>query len=453
MFKYKKLIITIVFVMLATLNIKALEKQQEQTETLSLMTFIELASKYDVTFHKLLLEKLALRYDQDIYVDSDTLLASIVSGFSLYPESVYNNSSFSLSRVLPDKGQLYSAEYAFTPDGTDSHSLSFSFSQDIAQNAFGKSVRLDRSIQHIKSEISSFQIIEAYEDYVAELTNLYYSWILHYENYQLATSSYKENQKVLNSIIKRQQKKIADQTDVNKLKLQILSKKDQLIEFKMKYIETTRLIMDTVNKPFLSSFIPSTELTIDPMPSKSDVADNKLQQSRSVLFFEFLKKQSLLEAERLARDLIPSVQLMSTVSQTDQAEGSVAISVDLPLINKKAKALHEVARLNETIVTYDSNSAKDALLLSIKNLYLALEAQEQLAKNAAEKRQLAKSILENESENYTYGKINLNDYIVAVNRHDSTRFDEIRQYVAYQLLIVEWKRLTDQLITNSELNG
>ena len=448
MFRYKKLIVTVVFVLCAALNMKAFENQQKQAETLSLMTFIELASKHDVTFHKLLLEKLALRYDQGVYVDSETLLTSIVTGFSLYPESIYNNSSLSLSRVLPDKGQLYSAEYTFTPDGTDSHSLSFSFSQDIAQNAFGKSVKLDRSIQHIKSEISSFQIIEAYEDYMAELTSLYYSWILHFENYQLATSSYQENQKVLDSIIKRQQKKIADQTDVDKLKLQILSKKDQLIEFKLKYIETTRMIMNIIQKPFSTALIPSTELTIDPIP----LADSELQQSRSVLFFEFLKRQSLLEVERLARDLMPSIQLISTVSQTDQTESTVAISVDLPLINKKAKALHEVAKLNETIVTYESDSAKDALLLSIKNLYLALEAQEQLAKNAAEKRQLAKSILENESENYTYGKINLNDYIVAVNRHDGARFDEIRQYITYKLLTVEWNRLTDQLITNSDLN-
>ena len=68
---------------------------------------------------------------------------------------------------------------------------------------------------------------------------------------------------------------------------------------------------------------------------------------------------------------------------------------------------------------------------------------------ATKKRKLAYKILNEESENYSFGKITLNDYIVAVNRYDTARFDEIDRQITYQQLSIEWKRLTDQLITES----
>ena len=86
--------------------------------------------------------------------------------------------------------------------------------------------------------------------------------------------------------------------------------------------------------------------------------------------------------------------------------------------------------------------------MSIQNLYLALTTQKELVDTAAQKRQLAANILKSESENYAYGKIDLNDYIQAVNRYDSTRFDEINEKITYQQLSVEWKRITDSLVTN-----
>lgn len=96
----------------------------------------------------------------------------------------------------------------------------------------------------------------------------------------------------------------------------------------------------------------------------------------------------------------------------------------------------------------ESDAAKASLAIDIENLYYSLETQFELVKTAERKRQLAANILKNESSNYALGKINLNDYIQAVNRFDSSRFDEINQKISFQQLSIEWKRLTDSLIIN-----
>ena len=70
---------------------------------------------------------------------------------------------------------------------------------------------------------------------------------------------------------------------------------------------------------------------------------------------------------------------------------------------------------------------------------------------AKEKIGLAKSILEDETENYSFGKVSLNDYIDAVNVLDSNRFNEILHDVQYKKYIVEWLRITDRLVSRNDV--
>jgi outer membrane protein TolC len=65
---------------------------------------------------------------------------------------------------------------------------------------------------------------------------------------------------------------------------------------------------------------------------------------------------------------------------------------------------------------------------------------------AKEKINLAESILKDETENYSFGKINLNDYIQAVNTLDDNRFNLVSHDIRMQKLALEWRRLADELV-------
>jgi len=60
-------------------------------------------------------------------------------------------------------------------------------------------------------------------------------------------------------------------------------------------------------------------------------------------------------------------------------------------------------------------------------------------------------VLKDEAENYSYGKVSLNDYITAVNRVDENQFSYTDHSVQLNKLLIEWLRLTDQLVNEKKL--
>jgi len=61
------------------------------------------------------------------------------------------------------------------------------------------------------------------------------------------------------------------------------------------------------------------------------------------------------------------------------------------------------------------------------------------------------AVLEDETENYSFGKVSLNDYISAVNVLDSHKFNQIEHDVQYRKSIIELLRLTDQLVDRKDI--
>ena len=87
----------------------------------------------------------------------------------------------------------------------------------------------------------------------------------------------------------------------------------------------------------------------------------------------------------------------------------------------------------------------------LRNLYIQIERERKLILTADEKIVLAESILKDETINYSYGKVTLNDFIDAVNRVDENRFNKIIHSVQLKILMTEWMRLRDQLISRKDI--
>ncbi|MGA0242666.1 MAG: TolC family protein, partial [Candidatus Marinamargulisbacteria bacterium] len=412
--------------------------------TVSLHEFITNAAQNDTVFRGLLMQRLSMAYDQDRYVDTYEVAVSVVSEFSVYTNTPGDTHTVALSQIWPRLGQSSSVEYTHL---AESSRTQWVFSQDIARNAFGSSARLDHRIQSLKTKIAKHQLVEAYEDYTASLMSLYYTWIRRYESVKLARAAYRENQKVLNSIIDRQKKRVANTNDVNKLKLQTWSKKEKIILFERDYAETSDQMKRAMGLPPTDHLQPDTTIVLDPLPpSVSALFDSPKTMPRTFLILDQLNEQSDLEIDRIAHNLLPSIQLSGHIIHHRDTRGALGISIDLPLKNTQARARHALAKINQKTVEIGAITTIETLKTRIGHLYNALHSQKDLIHAATQKRQLARQILAAESENYSFGKATLNDYIVAVNRYDNARFDEIDRKITYQQLSIEWKRLTDRLV-------
>lgn len=416
-------------------------------QTLTLREFVTRATQYDYQFHAILIDQLRLTYQQDLTVTAPDLVMDILGNLSVATDSTKSDGAVALSQTVPDLGQTIGISQS-------EETTTLTFSQDIARNAFGRSIALDRAIASIKTDVMRYQIIEAYEDYMAELLTLYYTWLRQYENWQLAQSSYTENLKVLDSIQARQRKKIADQTDVNKLRLLNLSRRQQVIAFDVAYQQTVAQIR-RITQLGDKRLVPDTTIERDTLPLFDREAKQRIRtQARSFQLLTLFMDQAQTVTDRLSRELMPSIEVAATVVQADDdTTGLVGVSLAFPWQNRQAKARVGDAKVAEKKAELTAAYTAQKLMVDIENSYVALQAQQELVDIAATRRQIASDILARESENYSFGRINLNDYIEAVNGFDNARLELVTREIEFQRLSIQWKRLTGQLVTNEVLKS
>ncbi|MBZ0167617.1 MAG: TolC family protein, partial [Candidatus Omnitrophica bacterium] len=125
------------------------------------------------------------------------------------------------------------------------------------------------------------------------------------------------------------------------------------------------------------------------------------------------------------------------------------IALEWPFGDQVEKAEHEVSKILEGRQKLITTNTYHRIYTQLQNLFLQIEREKRLGEIADERIQLAKSILTDESENYSYGKVTLNDYIQAFNDLDNNRFNKIARDSQYKKLLIEWLRLTDRLISKT----
>lgn len=434
-------------------------------KALSLDEYIELTTANDTGFESILIDEYLLQYKRDLEYPIDDLLLSIRSGydFTLGQNKGDPDLSIGLNKLFPDTATRLGADYQNSTSSSSSRSnssLRLTVAQNIAENAFGRSNKLLDQIIGVEIQVAKHQIVEAYEDYFATAILRYYDWYEAYQTLLIAQFSYDENVKLLDDVERRQKKSIALSIDKNKISLQVLAKKERLIEFEESYQVSENLIRESIRNQGEFRYVPDV-----PSLNKSFEADQGKSlemirsQSRTFSILRLLEKQSILEVDKDADDLLPSINLFVALEMRgegrtfDDSENLVTagLSFDFPASGQLENAKHETTKLLLKKQKLSNESTQQRVESNLKNIYTRLNRERKLRAIAKEKIALSRAILRDETDNYSYGKVSLNDYIDAVNGYDRNRFSQILHDSLYHKLLVEWFRLTDRLITKSVL--
>ncbi|MCG2712450.1 MAG: TolC family protein [Candidatus Omnitrophica bacterium] len=434
---------------------------------LGIEEFIELAAKNDTEFEAILIEELTLQYRKDLKLPARDLVLDVKADYDFFvsQDREEPEGAVALSKLFPNSATSVSVGYetnASFSSRINSTEFSVAVSQAIAGDAFGRSARLQDKIVGAEIEVIQHQIIEAYEDYLAEIVWAYYDWYAAYENLNISRSSYQDNLKLLKNIEDRRKSSIALAIDVNKIKLQVLAKKEKLIELEEAYNNKFNFIETALRFKNTKGLIPKEPgMYSDFIISFKADFGRFWKHSRTYKMLELLKSKTSLEVEKEADDLLPSVNLRLGYTmngdnfEIDNDEGMVfaGISLKLPFSDQVDRAQYETARIQRKKTGLQAANTHYRLFRDMRNLSLQIEKERQLVETDQEKISLARSILADEEENYSYGKVTLNDYISSVNVLDTNRFNLIEHNTQYQKLIVEWLRLTDRLIGEKELKN
>ena len=434
-------------------------------ETLSREEFISRATSNDTEFEEILIKELTLKYQKDLRLPAKDLVLSMKQEHQAFLSQNREEleSTISVSKLFPRAGTEMSIDYQASPSFSSediSSKASLSFSQPIAKNAFGAATRLHEKIIGLETDIAKHQIVEAYEDYLAAIMTVYHQWQEAYDNLLISRSSYKENMKLLENIKERQKNKVARAVDVNKINLQVIAKKEALVELEVEYEKYLLNVQQVIRHDGKTTLTPEqSSANIEINDSFEKTFYDFVNTSRTFNILTLLKKKSSLEVDKDADELLPSINLVLGGEITGDGHNIddnddmifAGITLEWPFPDQTDKAQHEISKIGMVETTLLVDNTRYRLYTNIKNLFYEIGKEKKLKEIAEEKINLAQSILQDETENYSFAKVSLNDYIDAVNTLDRNRFNKILHDTRYRILMVEWLRLTDSLITRDDI--
>jgi outer membrane protein TolC len=429
--------------------------------------FLELAVSNDSEFEEILIDELTLKYQKALQLPAKDIVLSVKQQHEFFYSQDRNSpdTEVSLTKLFPYTGTKVSLGYetgaSLTSDNLSSKAT-FLLSQPIAKNAFGHSTRLLDKIVGLEVDVARYQVVEAYEDYLALVLTAYYNWVEDYKNLAIGKKSYQSNLELLDDIYQRKEEKIAKSIDVNKVKLQVMSKEERLIELEEQYQKSLNIIKRIIRYKKDTPLVPASSEGIDSLAADFEALFEQFHEnSRTFKILEKLENASGLKVARDANDLLPSINLLigyevggnKYAMEDDDNFLYAGMQIDWPFGHQVQRAEYEIAKILERRAKLITTNTYYDLHTQLRNLYLQLEREKKLIKIIEQRIELAEAVLEAEAKNYSFGQVSLNDYIQAVNALDANRFNQVLHQALYQKLMVEWFRLTDQLVRYKDIES
>lgn len=446
----------------------SLSENAPKAKILSLHAFVSMASRNDITFQEILIDELAVTYVKYLSLPIRDWIVSLQGQYETIIEGDDidgTQGTASLSKLFPYTGTDVTVSYNTAVNQTTEDNISsfdLSLSQSIAENAFGTADRYLKKITGIEEQVAQYQIIEAYEDYLAFIISLYYRWFREYKNLQTAEASHQENLKQLENMIARQKSNIALDVDVNKIRLQVLAKKERVIRISDTFEQVQNRVKQAIGERDKFNYIPEENLPFyKEMPqSFDDEYKQFLHKSRTAHIITLVENKSEIQLDLDANALLPSIAFKlgyeadgSNFNMNDPESLYYAgLSIVLPITDERDRAAHTISQVNRNKALLTSKNTHINLNTDLLNLYSQIEKTRDLIANSQDRIELAESILTDEKRNYSLGQATLNDLIVAVDKLEDNRFRKIDYTVKMKLLVTEWFRLTDQLISSKDID-
>ena len=434
--------------------------QDEDQRILTLDEFVKEVAEKDTAFQEILIDELELKYQRELAVPARDLVLSVENQYTflLRPSIDESENTIGLSKLFPYYGSSVEAEYSssFNP-ATNRVTSGFEvkFSQSIAENAFGRNTRLLDKIAGVEVEVATHQIVEAYEDYLAALIQIYYDWYSAHEDLKTGQVSYEKNLELLENIKERAKNKIALPIDVNKSSLQVENKRDSLVTLEDDYEEKLNLVKTALRYKGRGDLIPEESPSYADIDIDFDKDFEKFwKESRTSLVLKLLEDKSSLEVSRYADELLPSIEVFTGYSmagddhdiEDEEQVYFIGATIDWPFPGEEEVANYQISKIDKDKSRWTTKNTYFSLYTDLKNLNIQTQREKKLISIANEKIRLSQEIVKDEHENYSLGRVTLNDLIDEINKLEDNRFNKISHEVQLKKLTVEWLRLTDVLI-------
>jgi outer membrane protein TolC len=448
------------------LSVGAVCQAQEKTAPapLSLQQFIEKVMNHG-SFREILMDELTLQYDRMLSSSQMQVLLQAGAGYSFDLEDAAGGSAdgtVSVTGVFPLTGTTLTGTYDTGPasplaGGGQTSGLLFKVEQSVLKNAFGHAERLRDLLAGKEMTVARYQVLEAYEDYLAEIISAYVRWYAAYENMNNAGQSLRDAATLLELTRQKQRYGVARTADVDKSTLQLLSREDQLLSARLAYEKLSRRVAALCG-------IPADDFSLIPSPVRTAVdryvagAQDETafpDSSRTAGMLTLLTEISRQEWELSLDDLLPTAKIYGTYSLdgeglfpsgTLSSEVELGFSLSLPLYSPEASARAEKNKIESDKTALHERNRREELDILAADLAATIKAQKKQLELAERKLVTARRILKDEQERYAQGKIGLDSLINARTTQEDAVQARLALLISLNTNYIEYLRFTDRLV-------
>ncbi len=436
-----------------------------QAQPMAIDAFIQAVCQQDRQFQVILSEALVQEYQAALGVPSDQLLLSASANYHLRlqpDDDVGPEAGLQVQGLLAALGTQVQAAVTYGSSNILDRAVStasFSLAQPFLNNAFGHTHRLLTKLKGLEVEVATYQILEAYEDYLAELMDLYYTWVARWAQVEAAKKILNQQERLLNNIQERFRQKIADQLDVNKIKLQVLESQETLLAREQELQALLKTIQHYTGWTGPLNEIPATIPPYRPLPDSFEKTFAQVKvHSRSFTLLDRLIEKSGVEAQVWAQDLMPSAQLVlsfRTEGEKDITDRSrewlAGVEMHYDFLDQQPSLKHALAQAQAKQNVMKKEALGQHLQDQLQSLFTVMRYGQMRLAVLDQQIQLNETVLAQEERYYLQGRAELNDVIGASRELADNRYAKIDLAMNINRQMIEWLRLTDQLVTKNKL--
>ena len=421
--------------------------------------FVEWAIEKDPRLEQYLHERLRVNFLKDTVLPSSAVVLSVRNDFGFALDEG-NRSTFleaAASKPFPKMGTNLSASYQIN-QRPDRHErvTTFGLEQSLLKNSFGGQVRRLDTRLDLENEVLLLQSAEAYEDYLAVLINNFLEWRLTFLSRIAERELHEESLRLKKNAEGRRRRNIATTIDVEKMTLQTLDQEETILDLDLRLAKQSGLVAESIGLDAAKGAVPGAvpKLYVDTNNFDQEMT-LALEQSRTLRALKLSEDAGRLNVSVRKEELWPELNFVlgfeyddSTrfTTATNRQELFVGFNFQWPLGQRPAKARVAESKYELVLAEVARRQYQQNLTAALHAQFSQLKTAQQRATLSKRKWDLAKRIVRGETKRYENGRIGIETLILVRKDLAENHLAYLRNEIELNKLMIEWFRLTDQLV-------
>lgn len=434
-------------------------------EELRIDRYVEAVKRQDIQIKKFVQQRLQTRFNVDLNLPDQSWTLALTKEYGIATDDKENTSetSASLTKSAISTGTDLEISYETNDLADREESVkSVTVEQNLIQNAFGNQNRKLAEMLGEQNQIIRWQVVESYEDYLAQRIGDYLDFILAHENFKTAKGLLDDVKTLTREVRQRRSKSIAHQVDVDRALAETLEYQRKVLEAKVQVDSLRKSLLASLEDSNLpENFVPAGGVPfINNFNTFKDDLDRFWKDARTFQIYQSSQKAANLDIAVKEQELYPEGKLILGYSEDDsqrfssrvnRGETIVGFNLSYSFDNSIDSARLEQSKYLKQQLQLQIQLDQGRLRAKLEDLESTIQTHRERVQLLEQQVKVLRRLVSGERNRFQRGGVSLKTLIDAQNKFTETQYNLTSQEVQLAKSIIEWKKITDTLVEETEV--